>query len=144
MTIAKYGLTLFIGALTGVLAFIVQKTVKSGTETKLQSTEWMLDNFGLALGFATHTSISVSLVLIASCLVRRTPNTHSHTSSLEPLPSIYSPSRQPQESDMEASALCVVACADASTRVDGLSWSVVDARRDRRFNSGRRRRLAAV
>jgi hypothetical protein len=73
MTIAKYGLTLFIGAVTGLLAFLVQTMVKNGTESKLQSTEWMMNNFGLAWGFATHTAISVSLVLIASCLVRRRP-----------------------------------------------------------------------
>jgi hypothetical protein len=143
MTIAKYGLTLFIGAVTGVLAFIVQKTVKSGTETKLQYTEMMLNNFGLALGFATHTSISVSLVLIASCLVRRARHTHTlpRTAAVDLL---YSPSCQPQESGLEASTLCVVRMRRHSTWACGLSRSVNDATRDRRFNSGRRRRRAAA
>eukprot|EP00976_Prorocentrum_cordatum_P107270 1194611-Prorocentrum_minimum.AAC.1 len=66
---AKYTLTLLIGAITGCFAYLIGASVKFGIETKLEITDWMMFNFGLAWGFASHAAISITLVMGASCLV---------------------------------------------------------------------------
>eukprot|EP00240_Pyramimonas_obovata_P013543 CAMPEP_0118958988 /NCGR_PEP_ID=MMETSP1169-20130426/62902_1 /TAXON_ID=36882 /ORGANISM="Pyramimonas obovata, Strain CCMP722" /LENGTH=230 /DNA_ID=CAMNT_0006907115 /DNA_START=418 /DNA_END=1107 /DNA_ORIENTATION=+ len=70
LTIAKYTITLLIGAITGCFAYIIGTSVKNGMEAKLEIVDWMMFNFGLAWGFATHAAISITLVMGASCLVQ--------------------------------------------------------------------------